>query len=175
MSTFLFTIWTSTFWQSAIWCVDKVTQSLNLVSKEPRTLFGNGENVGRKFPNKRGSRHTYTLLLMMPTPLETCSSVQTHVVTINNFFPPQIQQGCQMVYFQTKNPILSKFRRALDWKMLIHFTAIWNILRIFGIFYDHLVHLCSFGTLFQVLVSCTKKNLATLIFWRPGSESFGTE
>jgi hypothetical protein len=138
---------------------------------EPKLSFKRTANVvrqrrkcRRKFPNKRGSRHTYTLLLMMPTPLETCSSVQTHVVTINNFFPPQIQQGCQMVYFQTKNPILSKFRRALDWKMLIHFTAIWNILRIFGIFYDHLVHLCSFGTLFQVLVSCTKKNLATLIF-----------
>jgi hypothetical protein len=40
----------------------------------------------------------------------------------------------------------------------------------FGIFYDHLVHfvfiwyvLCSFGTFFPFLVSCTKKNLATLL------------
>jgi hypothetical protein len=39
-----------------------------------------------------------------------------------------------------------------------------------GIFYDHCVHfmiiwyiLCSFGTFFPVLVSCTKKNLATLV------------
>jgi hypothetical protein len=59
-------------------------------------------------------------------------------------------QGCQVVYFQTKNPNLSKFWRALDWKMLVccyvhlvHFVLIW----------------CSF---FPVLVTCTKKNLATL-------------
>jgi hypothetical protein len=39
--------------------------------------------------------------------------------------------------------------------------AIWNILRIFGIFYDHLVHLFSFGTFIPVLVSCTKK------IWQP--------
>jgi hypothetical protein len=45
-----------------------------------------------------------------------------------------------MVYFQTKNPNLGKFLRALYWKMLIYFKAIWNILQTFGIFYDHLVH-----------------------------------
>jgi hypothetical protein len=68
-------------------------------------------------------------------------------------------QGCQMVCFQTKNPKLCKFWWALDWKMFIYCLAIWNILRIF---YEYLVHLCSFGTFFPVLVSCTKKNLATL-------------
>jgi hypothetical protein len=75
-------------------------------------------------------------------------------------------QGCQMVYFQTKNPNLSPFWRALDWKIWIYFMAIWNILRTSWIFYDHLVHfvfvLCSFGTIFPVLISCTEKNLATL-------------
>jgi hypothetical protein len=59
-------------------------------------------------------------------------------------------QVCQMVSFLAKNPNLGKFWRALDWKMLIYFMAIWNILQTFGIFYDHLVHfvfiLCSFGT-----------------------------
>jgi hypothetical protein len=45
-----------------------------------------------------------------------------------------------MVSFQTKNPNLGKFWRALDWKILIYFMAIWNIFQIFGIFYDHLVH-----------------------------------
>jgi hypothetical protein len=39
--------------------------------------------------------------------------------------------------------------------LLVNFTAILNILRLFGIVFDHLV--C-----FPVLVSCTKKNLATL-------------
>jgi uncharacterized membrane protein len=31
-------------------------------------------------------------------------------------------------YFQTKNPHLGKFSRALDWKLLVNFMAIWNIL-----------------------------------------------
>jgi hypothetical protein len=30
-----------------------------------------------------------------------------------------LEQGCQMVYFQNKNPNLGKFWRALGWKMLI--------------------------------------------------------
>jgi hypothetical protein len=30
-------------------------------------------------------------------------------------------------YFQTKNPNLGKFLRALGWKMLIYFMDIWNI------------------------------------------------
>jgi hypothetical protein len=52
--------------------------------------------------------------------------------------------------FKPKNP---KFGTALDWKILIYFMAIWNILGPFGIVYDLLVHfvficyiLCSFGT-----------------------------
>jgi hypothetical protein len=47
-------------------------------------------------------------------------------------------QGCQMVCFQTKNPNLGKFWSALEWKMLVYFMFIWNILRSFG----HLVMLC---------------------------------
>jgi hypothetical protein len=50
------------------------------------------------------------------------------------------KQGCQMAWFQAKNPTLGKFWRALDWKMFTYCMAIWNILRIFGMFYDHLVH-----------------------------------
>jgi hypothetical protein len=51
-----------------------------------------------------------------------------------------------------------------------YFMTIWDILSPFAIFYDHLgyfmtiwYNLCSFGTFFPVLVSCTKKNLATLV------------
>jgi hypothetical protein len=61
-----------------------------------------------------------------------------------------------MVYFQTKNPTWSKFWKALQWKILVHFTDIWSILRTFGLFYGHLVYftdiwyilwlLWSFGT-----------------------------
>jgi hypothetical protein len=45
-----------------------------------------------------------------------------------------------MVYFQTKNPSLGKFGRAFDWKNLMYFMDIWDILRTFGIFHDHLLH-----------------------------------
>jgi hypothetical protein len=45
-----------------------------------------------------------------------------------------LPDGC----FQTKNPNLGKFWRVLEWKMLVYFMAIWNILPSFGIFYDHL-------------------------------------
>jgi hypothetical protein len=42
--------------------------------------------------------------------------------------PFYLEQGCQMVYFQTKNPNLGKFWRALELKMLVYFMTIWNIL-----------------------------------------------
>jgi preprotein translocase subunit SecY len=61
-----------------------------------------------------------------------------------------------MVSFQTKNPNLGKFWRALDWKMLIYFMAIWNIIHTFGIFCNHFVHFLftlyinfGFGILYQ--------------------------
>jgi hypothetical protein len=53
-------------------------------------------------------------------------------------------QGCQMVYFQTKNTNLGKFWRALQWKILVNFITIWSILLQLGIFYDHLVYFVVF-------------------------------
>jgi hypothetical protein len=50
--------------------------------------------------------------------------------------------------FLTKNPNFGKFWTALEWKMLVYFMAIWNILRPSGIFYGHLVMLWSFGIYF---------------------------
>jgi hypothetical protein len=68
-------------------------------------------------------------------------------------------QGCQMVYYETKNRNLGKFCRVFQWKMLAHFRAIWSILQPFGILcdilYDHLLY-------FSVLVCCSNKNLAAL-------------
>jgi hypothetical protein len=73
-------------------------------------------------------------------------------------------QGCQMVYFQTKNPSLGKFLRAIDWKMLIYFKDIWNILWTFGIYYDPSVHkYCTHLVQLSILVFGTEKNLATLL------------
>jgi hypothetical protein len=59
--------------------------------------------------------------------------------------------------FKPKIPIWVNFGGPyIDWKMLIYFMAIWNILRTFGIFYDHLVHFVfvwyifsCFGTMYQ--------------------------
>jgi hypothetical protein len=79
--------------------------------------------------------------------------------------------GCQMLYFQTKNQKLGKFWRALDCKIWIDFEAIWNILRTFGTFYGHLVHVVFIWYIFPVLVSWTKKNLATLFRGMPSSSS----
>jgi hypothetical protein len=41
-------------------------------------------------------------------------------------------KGCQLVYFQTKNPNLVKFWRFLQCKMFVYFMAFWSILRPFG-------------------------------------------
>jgi hypothetical protein len=47
-------------------------------------------------------------------------------------------QGCQMVYFQTKNPNLGNFGKVLQWKMLVYFMAILSIFLLFGALYDYL-------------------------------------
>jgi hypothetical protein len=49
-------------------------------------------------------------------------------------------QGCHMVYFQTKNPNLGKFWRALKSNILVYVMSICNIyLRLFCIIYGRLV------------------------------------
>jgi hypothetical protein len=50
-----------------------------------------------------------------------------------------------MVYFHTKNPNFWYVLEGLKWIMLVYLTAIWYILRSFGIFYDYLVYLRLFG------------------------------
>jgi hypothetical protein len=52
-------------------------------------------------------------------------------------FGGEMNHGCQMVYFQTKEPNLGKFLRALEWKMFVLCMVIWNILCTLWIFYDH--------------------------------------
>jgi hypothetical protein len=82
----------------------------------------------------------------------TCKSVPRNPVPV--FKNAASKQGCQMVYFQTKNPNLGKFCRALEWKMSVYFLAIGNILRPMGIVYGHWVILRLFGIFFTVLVHC---------------------
>jgi hypothetical protein len=94
------------------------------------------------------------------------SSQQVLQVTTIWFCTMRSRQGCQMFYFQTKNNNLGKFFRALDWKILIYFMPIWNIFRAFGKYYGRLVQIMLIWYIFQVLVSNTKKNLATLVHMR---------
>jgi hypothetical protein len=54
-----------------------------------------------------------------------------------------------MVYFQTNNTNLGEFWRVLQWKMLVYLMGIWSILQTFGIFRGNLVHVSSFGMLYQ--------------------------
>jgi hypothetical protein len=63
-------------------------------------------------------------------------------------------QGCQMIYFKTKNTNLGIFWRALEWKMLVYFTATWYNLWPFGIcnVWPFGFSLWSFGIYFLILV-----------------------
>jgi hypothetical protein len=79
------------------------------------------------------------------------------------FFPIKKPQphSCQIVYVLTKNNCLGNFGRALEWKALEYFMAVWSILQSFGLSFGKCIsHLVYF---FSILVCCTKKNLATLL------------
>jgi hypothetical protein len=57
-----------------------------------------------------------------------------------------------MVCFQTPNPNLGRFGRALEWKMLVYlenFTAVWYILWPFWYFRGNLLYFSRFGTFCQ--------------------------
>jgi hypothetical protein len=74
---------------------------------------------------------------------------------IFTFWPRFSDRVARWQIFNTKNPDLGKFWRYLQWKLSVHFTAIWSILPPFGLF-------CGYLVFFPILVSCTKKNLAAL-------------
>jgi hypothetical protein len=60
-------------------------------------------------------------------------------LSAETFITQRWNLGCQMVYFQSKNPNSGKVCRVLQWKMLTNFIDIWSNLLPFRIFYDHLV------------------------------------
>jgi hypothetical protein len=78
------------------------------------------------------------------------------------------KQCCQMVYYQTQNPILGEFCMVFQWKMLVFCTAILSIFCQMVFLMDIRYILWSFGIFFPVLVCCTVKNLATLRASRGG-------
>jgi hypothetical protein len=52
---------------------------------------------------------------------------------------PRQHIGSRVARWFIVKPDLGKFWRALELKMLIYFTVIWNVSLPFGIFYGHLV------------------------------------
>jgi hypothetical protein len=92
------------------------------------------------------------------------SAVNFHSKVLKHFkWSYSLDQGCQMVHFQKKIPICVHFGGPWIGKC-------WCIILPCGIFYGRLGFfipiwyiLCSFGTFCPVLVTCTKKNLATLL------------
>jgi hypothetical protein len=60
--------------------------------------------------------------------------ISTRVQLAPNKGTHPIEQGCQMVYFHTKNSNLGIFRRSLEWKMLAYFMTLWNVVMSFVIF-----------------------------------------
>jgi hypothetical protein len=82
----------------------------------------------------------------------------------NAFFSPassRESQGCQMVYFHTKNLNLGKFFRVLKWKRLVYFKSFRPILR--TLYYmGHLVYLLiTYLVYFPRFGKYYRKNLAT--------------
>jgi hypothetical protein len=73
-------------------------------------------------------------------------------------------QGCQMVFFKTKNQNLGKFWTVFKWKMWVNFNDIWPIYCYLEYLVAILYILWSFWYIFPVLVCCTKKNLAAQDF-----------
>jgi hypothetical protein len=110
-----------------------------------------GKNRRKLFPE---NAQIFTLYFF---PCVKSIDTLTHKVTeCCSYF---VEQGCQMVSFETKNPNLGKFWRALHWEMLIYFMVIWNCLETFGIVYNHLVHLCSIFSAFGIMYQEKSCNL----------------
>jgi hypothetical protein len=84
--------------------------------------------------------------------------------SITHYF--NVQQGCQMKHFHTNNSNLGIFWMPLECKMLIQFMVIWYILSQLSKFWSYLAY---FVVILIVLVSCVKKNLATLMYNSPKS------
>jgi hypothetical protein len=66
---------------------------------------------------------------------KTFKSIFVDIFTVGNLDGCRHwNQGCQMVYFQTKKSQLGKFCRALQWKMFVYFVGI-------GVLYGILIYL----------------------------------
>jgi hypothetical protein len=83
---------------------------------------------------------------------ETHSNCYIHQWLSSSLYYVGLTRVARWPIFKQKKFNLGKFERVLYWKMLIHFMAIWSILRPFSkfcAFYYHLVYFSRFGMLYQ--------------------------
>jgi hypothetical protein len=119
--------------------------------------------IGKVHRNLRQSSRALVLIDNFPCMnCEPASDFFLKWIFVDSFLPFSstyictLEQGCQMVYFQTKNPNLVKFGRVCNvrcWYILLpfgkfsihllYFVAIWDLLRPFGIFFPR------FGMLYR--------------------------
>jgi hypothetical protein len=78
----------------------------------------NNHPLGENSPFGRKVANLVTLIVKRSCP-KTAGSL---FLLPGSCFP---DQGCQMVYFQTKNPNFGKFLRVLQWTLLVYFMAIY--------------------------------------------------
>jgi hypothetical protein len=75
-----------------------------------------------------------------------------------------------MVYFKTKSPNLGIFWRALEWKMLVYFMAIWYNVWPFGVVCGHFGIFSRFGILVGILGTVGDRYIYVASVDRLGSE-----
>jgi hypothetical protein len=77
----------------------------------------------------------------------------------------ETDQGCQMVYFQTKMPIWVNFGGSCRWRCwYVGFMAVWSFSRQLRIFYGHSVYFMVIGYIFTRFGTyvVSRYNMATL-------------
>jgi hypothetical protein len=67
--------------------------------------------------------------------VEVVQALFNSTVPFVHMYVPNVDQGCQMVCFQTKNPNWGKFWRVLQWKMMLYFMDTWSIFTVFCYMY----------------------------------------
>jgi hypothetical protein len=116
---------------------------LNIIILTPDEEVSNtARNVDDSCKHRKDFFKSAPVVLRCPCSAKISTSRYTDVQIRTSFFltSDSLHQGCQMVCFQTKIPILGKFWRVLKWKILVYFMTIWSILLLLEIFYVHLVY-----------------------------------
>jgi hypothetical protein len=118
---------------------------LNIIILTPDEEVSNtARNVDDSCKHRKDFFKSAPVVLRCPCSAKISTSRYTDVQIRTSFFltSDSLHQGCQMVCFQTKIPILEGLEMenlGIFYDYLVYFTAIGNLLCPFGIFCGHLV------------------------------------